>query len=102
MFYLFKGSPKKHGLSTNNCRIEGISEKKLYHTPLTKGNRCVVLCDGFYEWKTNGKNKQPYFIHSPQPDGVCIIWHSLHGTIFQFAMYVLGNHQPTGNLASWK
>lgn len=36
--------------------------------------RCVILCDGFYEWQsTKGeKEKQPYFIYAPQPEGVCI------------------------------
>ena len=23
--------------------------------------RCLVLADGYYEWKTNGKQKQPFF-----------------------------------------
>lgn len=34
--------------------------------------RCVVLCDGFYEWQTTKgtKNKQPYFIYAPQPEEV--------------------------------
>lgn len=37
--------------------------------------RCVVLCDGFYEWQsTKGeKDKQPYFIYAPQPEGVRIL-----------------------------
>ena len=66
-----QGTPTKHGLTTNNCRIEGIEEKKLFREPLRKGYRCVVICDGFYEWKTEGKKvKQPYFISFPQPEGV--------------------------------
>lgn len=60
-------------MTTNNCRIEGIADSKLYKIPLEKGRRCVVLCDGFYEWKKpSGKdeNKQPYFIYFPQPEQV--------------------------------
>lgn len=35
------------------------------------GKRCVVVCDGFYEWQTTkGKTKQPYFIYAPQKDGI--------------------------------
>ena len=44
-------------------------EKKSYKNPLKKGQRCVVLAEGFYEWKAvkSGK-KQPYFIHLPKDE----------------------------------
>jgi len=63
-------------MTTNNCRIEGLTESRLYKDPLAKGRRCVVLCEGFYEWKRpehKGGNKQPYIIYFPQPEGVSII-----------------------------
>lgn len=69
----YKGpSATGHGFKTNNCRVEDIEEKKSYKPSLLKGQRCVVLCDGFYEWQsTKGeKDKQPYFIYAPQPEGV--------------------------------
>nr|CAD7413655.1 unnamed protein product [Timema poppensis] len=71
-----KGEPKSHGLSTNNCRLEGMIGSKLYGRAFSKGNRCVIVCDGFYEWQTTkGKgNKQPYFIYMPQPEGGEVIY----------------------------
>ncbi|GLG99161.1 Embryonic stem cell-specific 5-hydroxymethylcytosine-binding protein [Gryllus bimaculatus] len=67
-----KGDPKTHGLTTHNCRLEHMLSSKLYSPPFSKGLRCVVVCDGFYEWQTTkgSKNKQPYFIYRPQPEGV--------------------------------
>ena len=43
----FQGQdPTKHGLSTNNARLENLEESKLYKPALMQGNRCVVICDG--------------------------------------------------------
>ena len=69
----FQGDFKSHGLSTNNCRLENIKGSKLYSPPLSHGKRCVVLCEGFYEWQTTKKDasvKQPYFIYAPQNNRV--------------------------------
>lgn len=66
---------KSHGLTTNNCRLEGMKESKLYSPAFSNGKRCVVLCEGFYEWQTTKKDsssKQPYYIYIPQKDGVQI------------------------------
>ncbi|KAH9502772.1 hypothetical protein Btru_069750 [Bulinus truncatus] len=35
-----------------------------------KGNRCVVLADGFFEWNTSKEGKQPFLFHLPQPENV--------------------------------
>lgn len=61
-----KGDPKNVGYETNNCRSEGMLEKNTFKIPLEKGRRCVVLADGFYEWKRDKDKKQPYFIYFPQ------------------------------------
>jgi putative SOS response-associated peptidase YedK len=47
-----------------NARAETLEEKPAFRGSL-KYKRCLVLADGFYEWKTSpsGKSKTPYFIH---------------------------------------
>ncbi|XP_038063961.1 abasic site processing protein HMCES-like [Patiria miniata] len=62
-----KGDPTGLSYKMNNCRREGITQKRSFSRPLDKGQRCVVLVDGYYEWLTSkdGK-KQPYFIYFPQ------------------------------------
>lgn len=69
---------RKHGLTTNNCRLESMLESKLYKRAFNKGQRCIVLCEGFYEWQTtNPKATKPaqrdaYYIYVPQPTGIHI------------------------------
>lgn len=61
-----RGDYKKHGFHTNNARLEGLMDNRLFRPALLDGNRCVVLCEGFYEWSTATAEKAPYFIHAPQ------------------------------------
>lgn len=35
---------------------------------MIKGQRCVILADGFYEWRKQNKHKQPFFIYFPQTE----------------------------------
>ncbi|KAG9434581.1 tyrosine-protein phosphatase non-receptor type 61F [Apis mellifera carnica] len=68
-----EGDYRKHNLSTHNARLENIKNSKLYGTPLRKGQRCIVLCEGYYEWKagkTKKESKQPYYIYATQEKGV--------------------------------
>ena len=45
-----------------NARSESVAEKPAYRFSFRK-QRCLIPADGFYEWKKEGKAKQPYFIH---------------------------------------
>ncbi|XP_069569199.1 abasic site processing protein HMCES isoform X1 [Brachyistius frenatus] len=64
-----ENDPRKMQYNTSNCRSENILEKKSYKDPLIKGQRCVILADGFYEWQREEKAKQPFFIYFPQSRG---------------------------------
>ncbi|KAK3605852.1 hypothetical protein CHS0354_017756 [Potamilus streckersoni] len=61
-----KGAMAEKTYETNNCRAESMLQKQTYRVPLQKGQRCVVLADGFFEWKRSKDSKQPYFIYFPQ------------------------------------
>jgi len=45
-----------------NARSESVAEKPAYRWSFKK-KRCLIPADGFYEWKKEGKLKQPYLIH---------------------------------------
>lgn len=106
-----KGDHRKHGLTTNNARMETIETSKLYKPALESGKRCVIPVEGFYEWQTvNPKLKSSerpvYFIYMPQAKEVKIeekstwksvnlmyvaglfdIWHDEHGdSLYSFTV----------------
>lgn len=47
-----------------NARAETIMEKPSFKN-LMHRNRCVVIADGYYEWKKTETERQPYYIHHP-------------------------------------
>ena len=58
-----------------NARAETLAEKPSFKRALQK-RRCLVIADGFYEWKAEGKKKTPMFISlkSRQPFGFAGLW----------------------------
>ncbi len=47
-----------------NARSESIAEKPSFRNAFKK-RRCLIIADGFYEWKGEKGRKQPMFITSP-------------------------------------
>ena len=47
-----------------NARSETVASKPSFRNAFTK-RRCLILADGFYEWKGQKGEKQPYFITLP-------------------------------------
>ena len=47
-----------------NARGETVAEKPFFRTAFEYG-RCLIPANGYFEWRTEGKEKQPYLIHLP-------------------------------------
>jgi putative SOS response-associated peptidase YedK len=47
-----------------NARAETVAQKPSFRAAFKK-RRCLILSDGFYEWKGEKGSKQPYFLYQP-------------------------------------
>lgn len=57
----FWAEEAKTGYSMINARAETVASKPAYRAAFRK-RRCLLPADGFYEWKTGDRGKQPYHI----------------------------------------
>jgi putative SOS response-associated peptidase YedK len=47
-----------------NARAETVSTSPVFRSSFER-RRCIIPADGFYEWRRDGKRKQPFLIHTP-------------------------------------
>lgn len=70
----FSPSPQSK-LAPINARAETVATSPLFRNAFHR-HRCLVVADGFYEWRKDGPKKTPYFVHmrSGNPFGLAGIW----------------------------
>ncbi|GAB4816659.1 hypothetical protein N2152v2_003705 [Parachlorella kessleri] len=73
-----------------NARSESVAEKPAFRR-LLPSKRCLVLVDGFYEWKKEKDGKQPYYIHLQGDEplvfaGLFDAWHSPEGPLHTYTI----------------
>ena len=87
---------KKIGYKMINARSESLMVKKNY-APLMKDQRCIIITDGYFEWKSGKSGKIPYFIFRENWDfismaGLWSKWQSDSGEILD--TYTLITTEP--------
>lgn len=74
----YAGSPKvaSHHF---NARVETLENRGPYREAFAR-RRCLVLADGFYEWKHDGKRKLPHRVEVPGggPFAIAGLWERWH------------------------
>lgn len=68
------------GRKLNNARVESVAEKPSFRDAF-KRRRCLIPANGYFEWKTEGKTKQPYFISLQSGDLLALagLWETWRG-----------------------
>ena len=77
-----------------NARAESLSAKTSFKRPF-KSQRCLIVSDGFYEWRKDGTQKVPMFIHlkSGEPFGFAGLydtWKSPEGEVWTTCTIITG------------
>lgn len=64
----------------SNARSESVRQKPAFRDAF-KHRRCVLLVDGFYEWKRDGAKKRPFLFHrvDDQPFPLAGLWEEWTG-----------------------
>ena len=66
----FWAKDRKIASRMSNARSETVAEKPAFRKAFAD-RRCVVPASGFYEWKREGKDKQPYYITTADGSILC-------------------------------
>lgn len=58
-----------------NARAETVSEKPSFRDAFNR-RRCLIVADGYYEWKKEGKKKQPFYfqLENHEPFAFAGLW----------------------------
>jgi len=92
----------KIGYRMINARSETLEDKPAFRS-LLLAKRCIIPARGFYEWKIDGKEKIPYYVHfqSNTPmyfAGLYDVWKDVEGQ--PLSTFTIITTTPNGKLSS--
>ncbi|HJL14049.1 MAG TPA: SOS response-associated peptidase [Sandaracinaceae bacterium LLY-WYZ-13_1] len=86
-----------------NARVETAADKPAFRDAFAR-HRCLVVADGFYEWRREGKVKVPYWFRLPdgRPFGLAglwAVWHDPEGNrVSSFTILTRDAHGPVAEI----
>ena len=65
----------REGMRAINARAETVATRPAFRRAFRR-RRCLVVADGFYEWRRDGREKQPFFVRlrSGRPMAFAGLW----------------------------
>ncbi len=71
-----RGIPPRY--STVNATREKIADAPTWRNPWRRGQRCLLLSNGFYEWQERDEGKQPHYVQLATQElfGFAGVWDS--------------------------
>lgn len=88
--------------STFNARLESIAEKSSLKKAF-ESQHCLVVADGYYEWKTFGKQKIPHWIHRKDKElfamaGIWDCWNNGQDELYSFSIITMPASKKLSNI----
>jgi putative SOS response-associated peptidase YedK len=84
-----------------NAKSETVGQSRMFAKAL-QARRCLLLADGFYEWRSEGKAKQPFYIRMKDEKpfafaGIWTVWHGGGETVESCTMLVSASRPVAGD-----
>lgn len=87
-------------MKTINCRDDSLIENRGMWNTMKKRKRCIVLCQGFYEWLKKGSSKVPHYTKRKDGQLMCFagLWDCVRyegmfrSIIFQITINLYGSY----------
>lgn len=66
----FADEPQNFSFDTFNGRLESCLDRRSFKGAIAAERRCVVVVEGFFEWKEEKNDRLPYYVYFKQPRGI--------------------------------
>jgi putative SOS response-associated peptidase YedK len=90
------------GQKLANARGESLDERPAFRDAFREW-RCLVPASGYYEWKTIGRTKQPWYLRPLDAElfglaAITALWHGPHGPVRSLSLITTAPNSLTGKI----